>query len=66
MKPERAALTLVQAEDAWRGAKGHNTLTAANLLLVATVYWNDDMISDETYGEIVTRVARDLQQSVGG
>lgn len=33
---------------------------------LATQYWNDDMITDETYGHIVMLVANDLREQVGG
>ena len=62
-KPERAAMTLDEAQDRFEQAKGPNFETAADLLRVALTYWSDAMISDETFGMLVGMVANDLRES---
>src|SRR3546814_9432437 len=49
-----ADMSLDETEDRFTGAP--DNASAADLLTVATKYWNDDMIGDETFSHKVTLV----------
>src|SRR3546814_20710809 len=56
-----ADMSLDETEDRFTGAP--DNASAADLLTVATKYWNDDMIGDETFSHNVTLVCDWLRQN---
>src|SRR3546814_4229706 len=56
-----ADMSLDETEDRFTGAP--DNASAADLLTVATKYWNDDMIGDETFSHKVTLVRDWLRQN---
>lgn len=57
-KPERADITLDAAMATFEVVK--TPVTAKNLLLTGYIYWNDDLIGDETFGEEVVKPVIDF------
>ena len=62
--PDRADLTLDEAKRRFVESERSNIAPAADLLAVATTYWLDGMIEDDTYADIVILVATDLRETL--
>lgn len=55
-KPDRAKMTLDEAQDRFEETLDNQTV--GDWLTVALQYWQDDMISDDTFAYIVNRIAQ--------
>jgi hypothetical protein len=68
MRANPLNVPLSVAEFRWKNAttEGYKTETAGDYLLVAAQIWHRDHMTNEDFGDIVAKVARDLRSMVTG